>query len=203
MLRFIQFFEAFDPDKIVLYSIGQISPQGSVESKDFPKGVPRQADYRFGVTHDQTFTRKAPASQRFRLMKDNKFYIWWDDEPTRSDYFTVDDYYANMGYKIDRHTIYMTQRLNPQKLTEEYSPWQWGSVSSSGAVTTANATDHEDLWTNTHENMGLSNFHGFRYENGAISWNEDPTEDERIAVENYYAPRPVRHMTTLIGMYDT
>ncbi len=75
--------------------VGIIDSSGSVVTKK--QMAPDQY-------HSELFPSKQNmhATQRFVLHNGD---VRWNDEPSDDDYFTVDDYLASEGFKVDRHTV--------------------------------------------------------------------------------------------------
>jgi hypothetical protein len=72
----------------VIFSIGQIDANGSIESKEFRDDYLSTPEFREPITH-AIFERHAPARQRFRLIDQ---VIAWNDEPSRGDFVAVAEY---------------------------------------------------------------------------------------------------------------
>ncbi len=75
-------------------SIGQISHDGSIESKEF--------DSLKSVNHVEIFNRRASASQKFRYQAET---VHWDDWPSKDDRFSVEDHYDRLGLKVRDHRV--------------------------------------------------------------------------------------------------
>jgi 4a-hydroxytetrahydrobiopterin dehydratase len=77
-------------------SIGQVSSDGSVESKE-DRGSGINGKLVSSADHADLFSRRAHPSQKFRMQRNT---IFWDDTPSADDYFSVENHYHQMGVAI-------------------------------------------------------------------------------------------------------
>lgn len=171
-------------------SIGIITHNGAIESEEYPESLTA-----LSMGHESRFQPIVRASQRFR-MRDGR--VTWDEEPTKSDFFAVADYYANKGVPITTQYV-MTNRIDdPADLVENEVlsvRSAIGQIMPSGEIRTKMFSDPETASQVMHRDEFGSQRPGwasFRYVDGRIIWDDTPVRHDYFAVENYFSRKGIR-----------
>ena len=103
-------FSQFIAEARIQSAIGAVDAHGVVHLKSFPEEGGASH-----LTHERIFPW-SDQSQRFRF--DDREISWWAP-PTRSDYFTVADYFDKLGfYNVRQYVYFFNDQINPRRLKD-------------------------------------------------------------------------------------